>query len=105
MVALKEKAQDAVISRTERDVKRWSGYIDSLLQAFHRAESVPPSIGSKMEELRNKRDCVLTKVEALKHHKRSGWQSARKELDEARRELRDAWRTIIGTLDKESLFV
>jgi hypothetical protein len=97
--------REALLARTEAEVERWTGYVDTLLEAFHGRDEAPPILGSRMEALRNKRDCVLTKVEALKRHKHQGWARARKELDEARRELRECWRTVISTLQKESLFV
>lgn len=104
MVASTIREREALIRQGEREVRRWSGYVDTLLRAFRRNEEAPPSLASKMEELRNKRDSVVTKVEALKRHKQSGWSEAKGELEEARRELRNSWRTVIGTLDRESLF-
>ncbi|MFT5289165.1 MAG: hypothetical protein ACI82F_001224 [Planctomycetota bacterium] len=104
MVVTQAKNRDALIRKSERDVLRWSNYVDTLLRAFLRSAEAPPTLGPKMEELRNKRDSVITKLEALKRHKVSGWAEARKELDSARRELRDAWRTVIGALDRECLF-
>ncbi len=105
MVATIQMNRDTIIQRSERDVKRWNGLVETLLQAFGRNEEAPPALGSQMEALRNKRDTVDTKLYALKHHRNSGWSKARRELDEARTELRNAWRSVIGILDKESLFV
>jgi hypothetical protein len=105
MVATLEQDRNVLIRRSVGEAERWSDLVDTLLRAFHRRAGTPPSLGCKMEALRNKRDTVVTKVEALKRHRDSGWQSAQRELDSARRELRDAWRSVIGTLDKESLFV
>ena len=93
------------IARAEADGRRWSAYVDSLHRAFHDHEQAPPILASRVESLRHKRDTVLTKVAALKRHRRRGWDDARHELAEARRELRDSWRTVISTLDKESLFL
>jgi len=104
MVASTIQEREAVIRQGETEVRRWSGYVETLLHAFRRNDDAPPSLGSKMEELRNKRDSVVTKVEALKRHKQRGWSEARGELEVARRELKESWRTVIGTLDRESLF-
>lgn len=95
---------EAVIDGAEAEAARWSRSVDTLLQAFGGLDEVPPALGSKLEALRNKRDTVVTKVEALKRHRGDGLARARRELERARRELRDAWRTVIGILQKESLF-
>ncbi len=97
--------RDSAIRKSESEVRRWSSYVETLLRAFHQHAEVPPALGARLEELRNKRDSVVTKLEALKCHKVRGWTEARRELDGARRELRDAWRSVIGTLDRENLFI
>ena len=93
--------RETVIRTSERRARRWSTYVDTLLDAFHASDGGPASLASKMEELRNKRDSVLTKVEALKRHKATGWSAARAELRDAQSELRGVWRSVISTLDKE----
>lgn len=97
----REKHIDARAS----DVKRWSRFVDTLLRAFDGRDDAPPVLAARMEALRNKRDSVVTKVEALKHHKHEGWTQARRELREAERELKESWRMVINTLDRESMFV
>jgi len=97
--------RQAFLERSEKEVTRWSNTVDTLVEAFHGRRATPPSLHAKIEALRNKRDTVVTKVVALKHHPREGWRDARRELEVARRELRDCWRSVIGTLDKEGLFV
>jgi len=101
----KADARQGEIERIEADVRRWNGYVETLLRAFQSAEGPPPTLGARVEGLRHKRDTVLTKVEALKRHRERGWRAAHRELGEARRELRDAWRLVISTLQKESLFI
>ncbi len=96
--------RDALIQKSETDMEKWSGLVDTLLHAFHNSTEAPPSLGSKMEALRNKRDTAATKVQALKRHRDRDWSKARDELTHARQELRQAWRSVIGTLDKESLY-
>ena len=99
------KDRGAVIETAEKEVRRWSRYVDTLLSAFGGRDETPPSLHAKMEALRNKRDRAVTKVAALRLHRSTGWARAWKDLVEARRELRDSWRSVISTLDKESLFV
>ena len=105
MARTDEQDRDAVVRRSRHEAGRWSGLVDTLLRAFHRSEDAPPALRGKLEELRNRRDTVVTKVDALARHRHSGWRSARRELDDARAEFRGAWRSVIGTLDKESLYV
>ena len=97
--------RERAIERSEREGRKWNGLVDSLLEAFDRSVDAPPQLAAKMEELRHKRDTLSTKVAALRHHKRSGWKRAQLELGDARRELRNAWRSVIATLDRESLFI
>ena len=100
-----EEDRQAVIERLQRETARWSKYVDTLLHAFRGRDDVPPKLDHRMEALRNKRDSVETKLQALRRHKDRQWTRARAELEEAQRELRDSWRLVIHTLDRESLFV
>ena len=75
------------------------------MSPFGAITAAPPALASRMEALRNKRDTFVTKVEALKRHRDRNWFRAREDLERAQRELQDAWRTVIGTLNKEGLFI
>ena len=104
MVApLKERRE--VIDRATAEMERWDRYVDTLVSAFQRSGEAPPALEPKLEELRHKRDSVVTKLAALRHHERRGFKDARHELERARSELRNAWRSVIGTLSKDGLFV
>ncbi len=103
--ATRSQDRDALLRQAERDTRRTKRLIDTLLEAFAQDDEAPPALGSKLEELRHKRDTVLTKLEALRRHRRAGWSLAIDELDRARHELRQAWRSVLGILDKESLFL
>lgn len=96
--------RDAAIEKAVADARRWSRYVDTLLDAFRSNGEAPAALGARLEALRNKRDSVVTKVEALKRHRTRDWARARRELDAARGELRECWRSVIGTLDREDLF-
>ena len=78
--------------------------MDTMLRAL-RSEDASPALRVKVEELRNKRDSLETKAEALKRHRLRGWANAQREFEEARSELKTTWRTVIGRLDRESLFI
>ena len=99
------KNHEDFIRVKRREARRWSRHVDRLLEAFHTSQEPPPNLGVKLEALRNKRDTAITKVDALEHHRRRGWPRARKELNEALEELRDSWRTVLGALDKETIFI
>lgn len=94
-----------VIREAETEARRWTRLVDSLVGAFQGRRDCAPQLVARMEALRNKRDTVVTKVEALKRHRDRNWFRARLELEEARRELDNSWRTVISTLNKEGLFV
>ena len=94
--------RQGVIDDVEAEARLWSKNVDALLRAFRRGSGTAAKLASRMEALRNKRDTVETKVEALKRHRESGWSEAHREFLDARRELRDSWRTVISALDRES---
>lgn len=93
------------LERIQAETERWSRYVDTLLRAFQSSPQPPPALGPRITSLQHKRETVLTKVEALKRHQKAGWTRSRREYDEARRELRDAWRLVLTTLQRESLFI
>ena len=94
-----------MIREAETEARRWTRLVDSLVGAFQGRRDCAPQLAARMEALRNKRDTVVTKVEALKRHRSRNWYRARLELEDARRELEDSWRTVIGALNKEGLYV
>lgn len=96
--------RESVLRNGEADLRHWNRYVESLLSAFRTRNGLASPLGSKLEELRNKRDSVVTKFEVLKRHRETGWSEARRELDKATRELRESWRSTLGTLDRESRF-
>lgn len=91
------------IAEAQRESQRWSSMVDSLLDAFQSQRRSMPGLAVRMEGLRNKRDTYVTKVEALKRHRERNWARAREEFEGAQRELQDAWRTVISTLNKQGL--
>jgi hypothetical protein len=94
--------RQGLIDDIEAETRRWSRSVDVLLRAFCKGDRTIPKLAPRMEALRNKRDTVVTKVEALKRHRESGWSRAHREFLDARRELRESWRSVISTLDKET---
>ena len=104
-VSMPLEDRDTFLRDCEQEVKRWSHYIDTLLAAYRSNEHAPVALHSQLEDVRHKRDTFATKLVAMTHHRDSGWFEARRELESARRELRDSWRTVIGVLGRESLFV
>lgn len=91
------------IADAQQDAHRWSGLVDALLNAFRGQQSSLPGLTVRMEGLRNKRDTYVTKVEALKRHRDRNWFRAREELEEAQREMHNAWRSVISALNKHGL--
>lgn len=93
------------LERTDDALRRWSRHIDHLMQSFGGQHPAPPTLASKLESLRNKRDTATNKLAALKHGQRAAWGRATRELEDAVREMRDAWRSVLATLGREDLFV
>ena len=104
MNALLESDREAVLRRGSADIQRLSTSVDFILQAYRDKGAPTAILTAKLEELRNKRDSVVTKQRALEHHRRSGWSSARLALDQAWRDLHDAWRTALAAIDKSGGF-
>jgi len=96
--------REAALRRIESEVRLWSGYVDVLLHALRARDDTPRAVAARLEELRNKRDSLVTKFDALKLHMVVGWAAAANEVELAQRELRAAWRTVIGMVDREALF-
>jgi len=94
--------RQGLIDDVEAETSRWSRSVDALLRAFRRGGGTTEKLAPRMEALRNKRDTVVTKVEALKRHRESGWSRAHREFLDARRELRESWRSVICALDRET---
>lgn len=94
----------AVLDRIVAETRTWSGHVDRLIDAFRSGAGAPAVLAPKMEALRHKRDRLVTKVRALEHHRQRGWSAAERDFREARRELREAWRSVIATLDRECEF-
>ncbi len=105
---------DKPLAQIRTEARRWDASVDSLLEAFQPASAEPEEISApvavRLEELRHKRDALMNKVAALGLHP-AGEAGARHpartwlEFKNARRELRQAWRTTVAAMDRESLFV
>jgi len=105
MPATTTRDRNAFVRKLERDSQRWAQSVDSLARAIRESEETPPALECRVEELRNKRDSVVTKVAALKRHTQSGWSAAWREFDEARKKLRRSWRAVLGAMDRERFFL
>ena len=95
-------SKSTLLKSARADARKWSRYVDRLLEAFHSSGNASPILAPGMEALRNKRDTLVTKVQALARHQEIGWSRAQSEVERARRELRDSWRIVISALDRES---
>lgn len=99
------EGRDARIEEVRRDVQQWNKYVNALLAAVSEEDDCPPMLGGKVESLRNKRDSLMTKYEALRRHQRSGWERARRDLCDAREEFLNSWRSVMATIDREGIFL
>lgn len=101
---LHEPSREAYVRDATAAVRRSSRQVDALVRTFEGEAACPPSVLSRLESLRNKRDTLLNKLEALRHHSDHRWNAARDELEEARRECREGWRLVLGSLEREKIF-
>lgn len=81
----------------------WVSHTDRLLEAYGDWSDAAPRLRRKLENLRHKRETVVTKQVALAHHALMGREQALEQLEAATSELGDAWRAVVADISRGPL--
>jgi hypothetical protein len=90
-------ARDEFLLQAQAEIERKCARADALLAAAIPMEH-EARLRDRLEGLRQRRDVLATKLVALRHHRRSGWDAAVRDLRRASGELEDAWRLVMSDL-------
>ncbi len=93
-----------VKDQAKSELALWSRNVDRLIRAFRASEASIPGLAAKLEELRNRRDTVEIKAQALARHSGERFEEAQHDFKVARAEMLAVWRSVLAAVERDGAF-
>ncbi len=96
---------DAAVRDPRAEARRWIRNADQLMDSLRRTARKDARMRVRLEALRHRRETARVKAVALERAGTRRSADARGELAEALDDLRASWRSVIGALDREGVYL